>query len=170
MGGRWEGSQLQRMALRLGLTHPPAVLRAGEARARIQALWKQQPEITAKEVIARLGVRHLLGIARARKLLKDCRAAAAKRSSVQRKLGWRLDNWTAARIRISAIWKRHPELTASHVLEMLGPQQPLRLNWVRYVLGDCRQGVARCRHPERPVVASKPCSHGRGWLPADTKS
>jgi DNA invertase Pin-like site-specific DNA recombinase len=165
MGGRWQGSQLQRMAPRLGLVHPPAVLWHDMARARVQAIWKQHPEITGKQVIARLGLKHLLGIGRARALLKECRWAAAKRSPAHKKVGWWLDNRTAARIRICAVWKQHPELTARQVLEMLGPKQALRLNWVRDILSDCRRGTARRRHSRKELlVEHSPYGKGRGWL------
>jgi len=35
-------------------------------------------------------------------------------------MGWQVDGWTAARIRISAIWKRHPDFTAQRILAQLG--------------------------------------------------
>lgn len=153
MGGRWQGSQLQRMAPRLGLIHPLGSLRGEEARARVEAIRKQHPEITGRQVIARLGLKHLLGIGRARGLLKECQRAAAKRSPAYKKVGWWIDNRTAARIRIGAIWKRHPELTARRVLGMLGPKQALRLNWVRHILSDCRRGAARSRHSPKKRLA-----------------
>jgi len=82
MGGHWAEAQLQRMVRRLRPNHPPASLRLDVARARIQALWKQHPELTGKQVIVSLGFRHqhLVGIYRATQLLKECRLAAAKRS------------------------------------------------------------------------------------------
>jgi DNA invertase Pin-like site-specific DNA recombinase len=128
MGGRWGGVQLQRMARRLRLNHPPAVLHADAARARIQALWKEHPELTAKQVIARSGFGHLLGIQRARQWLKECRLAAAQGSRVHKRVDWRVDSRTAQRIHISAICKRHPEYTAKQVLKALG--QPVRIRWI----------------------------------------
>jgi len=101
--GAGRGVQLQRTARRLQLSHPLASLRRDAARARIQALWKKHPELTGKQVIASLGLRHqhLLGIYRARQLLRECRLAAAERSPVHRQAGWWPDRRTAIRIRIA---------------------------------------------------------------------
>jgi len=157
MGGSWAGSQLQRMARRLQLNHPPANLRGEVARARIQVLWKLHPEITGKQVIERLGLKdlHLLGIYRARNLLKECRLAAATRSPVHRKVGWWLDGRTSERIRISVICKRHPEYTAKQVLKVLGPGP--RIRWVNQVMNECWRSIRhRARQPN-------------GWTPARRK-
>ncbi len=145
MGGCWTGNQLQRMARRLQLLHPPASLRLDVARARIQALWTQNSELTGKQVIVRLGLRnqHLLGIYRAQHLLKECRLAAAKRSPVHTRVGWWLDSRTAVRIRISAICKRHPEYTAKHVLSILRPEHSVRLRWVNQVMNECWRALGR---------------------------
>lgn len=113
MGGIWQGSQLQRMAPRLGLNHPKGTLSSEAARAQVQAIWKKHPQVTGKQVIASLGLKHLLGIYRARQLLRECRLAAAKRNPMHKTVGWWLDCRTAERIRISAICKRHPEYTAN---------------------------------------------------------
>jgi DNA invertase Pin-like site-specific DNA recombinase len=151
MGGHWTGSQLQRMARRLGLNHPPASLRRDEIRARVQAIWKQHPELTGKHLIASLGLKrqHLLGIYRARKLLRECRLAAAKRSLVHRKVGWWLDGRTAVRIRISTICKRHPEFTARQVVEKLIPEHSVRLRWVRKIMNDCWRVSPTWRSPKQ---------------------
>src|SRR5882762_798297 len=133
MGGVWRGHQLQRMALRLGMHHPLARLRPDVARAKVHAIWKKHPEYTAKQLIASMGLEHPLGITRAEALLRECRTDAAKRSPTQKQLGWYLDQWTAARIRVSAIWKQHPEFTAKQVIEKLGPKQSVRVPWVQQV-------------------------------------
>lgn len=160
MGRSWTGSQLQRMARRLRLNHPPASLRRDVARARIQALWKQHPELTGKQVIASLGLRHqhLLGIYRARRFLRECRLAAAKRSPVHKNVGWWLDSRTAERIRISAICKRHPEYTAKQVLKILGPEHSVRLRWVNQVMNECWRALGR--HDPRQC---------NGWTPERRK-
>ena len=74
---------MQRMARRLRLDHSPASLRLDAARARVQALWKQHPELTGEQVIASLGLtqQHLLGIYRARQLLKECKAGGCQTQS-----------------------------------------------------------------------------------------
>lgn len=139
MGGHWQGTQLQRMAPRLGLNHPSGSLSREVARARVGAMWRQHPEVTGRQAIVSLGLKHLLGIGRARQLLKECRLAAAKRSAQHRKVGWWLDRWTATRIRIGAICKRHPEFTARQVIRKLGPEHSvqLKLKWVMQVMNEC---------------------------------
>jgi len=145
MGGRWQGTQLQRMAPRLGLDHPKGSLSREVARARVQAIWKQHPELTGKQVIASLGLKHrrLLGIYRARQLLRECRVAAAKRSPLHKKVGWWLDSRTTKRIRISAICKKHPKYTAKQVLKILGPEHSVRITWVNQVMNECWQALGR---------------------------
>jgi DNA invertase Pin-like site-specific DNA recombinase len=143
MGGRWTGHQLLRMGLRLGLHHPPGHLRREVVQARVRALWTEHPEFTAKQVIASLGLEHPLGFTRAWKLLRECRMAAAKRSSAQKQIGWQLDRRIAARIRISAIWKKHPEFTAREVIEKLGPGPFMTVKWVQQILKECWRASAR---------------------------
>ena len=135
-------------------------LRSDAARARIQALWKQHPELTGKQVIASLGLadKHLLGVYRARQLLRECQLAAAKRSPLHQKAGWRLDSRTAARIRIGAICKRHPHYTAKQVLKALGPQHSVRARWVNQVMNECWQPLGR--HGDRRC---------NGWTPERRK-
>jgi DNA invertase Pin-like site-specific DNA recombinase len=160
MGGSWRGVQLQRMARRLQLDHPAASLRGDVARSRIQALWRQRPGLTGSQVIATLGLKdqHLLGIYRARQLLKESRRATAERSAVHKKVGWWLDSRTSERIRISAIFKRHPEYTATQVLKALGAEHSARLRWVNQVMNECWPALGR--HGPRQC---------NGWTPARRK-
>jgi DNA invertase Pin-like site-specific DNA recombinase len=130
MGGRWGDHSLRNMAYRLGLRQPPARMPREVSRARVRAIWKQHPEFTAKQVLDSLGPEHPLGIRRVQELLRDCRLASAKDSQTRRQIGWRLDRRTAARVRVSAIWKRHPESTANQVVKNLGPEHSVRLRWV----------------------------------------
>jgi len=143
MGAPWTSQQVLRTALRLGLHHPPGRLSREVARARVHELWKQHPDFTAKQVVANFGLEHPLGIQRAWVYLKDCRMATAKHHAAYRQMGWYVDKWTAARIRITAIWKQHPEFTAKQVLEKLGPEQSLRLRCVQHILSDRRRSSAR---------------------------
>jgi hypothetical protein len=172
MGGRWSGIQLQRMARRLQLNHPSASLRLEAARARMQALWKQHPELTGKKAIVSLGLKdqHLLSVYRARQLLKECRLSAAKRSSVHEKAGWWLDRRTAQRIRISAICKRHPEYTAKEVLAALGPEPSVQIRWINKIMNECwralgRQGHRQCNGwtPERRIRQADMIRQHRPW-------
>jgi DNA invertase Pin-like site-specific DNA recombinase len=148
-GGRWSGQQLQKMACRLGLNHPLGSLKINAARAHIQAIWKQHPDLNAKRVIASPELRHVLGIYRARRLLTECRLAAAKRSPVHTQVGWRPDCRTHARIRVGQMWRRHQDFTARQIAERLGSQYSGRLEWVRHVIRECRRGYGlkprRCR-------------------------
>lgn len=99
-GQRWRGYALQRMVHRLGLDHPPGYLRDDVVQARVQSIWRDRPDCTRKQVVASLGLEHSLGIERAGAHLKKVRMDAAKRSSVQKIVGWRVDRWTATRIRV----------------------------------------------------------------------
>jgi DNA invertase Pin-like site-specific DNA recombinase len=142
-GAGWTGQQLQRMALRLGIHHPRGRLSHEVARAKVHAVWKEDPEVTGKQVIAILGPEHRLGISRAWQLLRDCRMAAAKRSRSHKQVRWFLDGRTAARIRVSAVWERHPEFTAKQVIDKLGPECSVRKRWVQQIMRDCWRASAR---------------------------
>jgi hypothetical protein len=141
-GGAWTGNQLQAMAIRLGIYHPLAFLPREVARARIRAVWEQHPEFSATQVAASARLEHPLGMCRTWKLLRECRVAAAKRSPVHNRVGWHLDKFTAARIRIGAIWKQHPEFTAKQIIAKLGPKYAVRLPWVQKVLKECWRASA----------------------------
>jgi DNA invertase Pin-like site-specific DNA recombinase len=136
-GGVWTGNQLQIMAIRLGIYHPLAFLPREVARARVRAIWEQHPEFSGRQVAASARLEHPLGICRTWKLLRECREAAAKHDPVHKQVGWHLDKFTAARIRVGAIWKRHPEFTAKQVIESLGPEHSVRVPWVQQVLKEC---------------------------------
>jgi hypothetical protein len=121
-GGVWAGNQLQIMAIRLGIHHPLAFLTREVARARVRAVWKEHPGFSARQVAASASLEHPLGICRTWKLLRECRVAAARRDPVHKQVGWHLDKFTAVRIRIGAILKRHPEFTAKQVIKKLGTE------------------------------------------------
>ncbi len=135
-GQRWRGHALQRMARRLGLHHPPGYLKDDVVRARVQAIWQQHPDCTARQVVASMGAEHPLGIRRAGIYLKKVRMAAAKRSPAQKLVGWHVDRWTDTRIRIGEILKRHPEFSGKQVIANLGPDYSVRLKWVWHVMSE----------------------------------
>jgi len=141
---RWRGHALQRMAHRLGLDHPLGYLKRDDVYARVQALWNEDPQCTPPQVVARFGAVHRLGLERAGVILKQVRAAAAKHSSLYRRAGWPMDRWTALRIRITTILKRHPEFTGRQVLATLRPRRRVRLIWVWLVMS---QYHAACHAP-----------------------
>lgn len=150
-GGVWTGNQFQIMAIRLGIYHPLAFLPREVARTRVRAIWEQHPEFSGRQVAASARLEHPLGICRTWKLLKECRVAAAKRDSVHKQVGWHLDKFTAARIRVGAIWKRHPDFTAKQVIEKLGPKYAVRLHWVQQVLRECWRATAKPSPRQRLV-------------------
>lgn len=154
LGGRWRGHHLQRMARRLAIEHPLARMPEGFARARVRALWQQQPNITAPQVVARMGTPHPLYDRRAYAFLKECQRDAAGRSAVHRRVGWRLDRRTAARIRVGELWRRQPELTAKQVVERLklGPELPLK--WVWHIMNQCWKAYAHPK-PHRRRIGRK---------------
>jgi DNA invertase Pin-like site-specific DNA recombinase len=150
-GSRWSGDRMSRMAIRLRLHHPPGHLRRQVVKDRVNAIWQEHPEFTAKQVIASLGPEYPLGSTRALQLLKECRTAAAKRSSAQKQIGWQLDCRTAARIRISAIWKKHPEFTARQIIYKLGPGPLVTVKWVRQILRECWCASAKLSPKQRRI-------------------
>jgi hypothetical protein len=93
-GQRWQGHALQRMARRLGLTHPLGYLPDDVVRARVKALWRQDPMCTPPQVVARFHGDHPLGLQRAGVVLKRIRIAAAQRYPIYRRIGWGADRWT----------------------------------------------------------------------------
>jgi DNA invertase Pin-like site-specific DNA recombinase len=166
-GGRWAGDQLMRMARRLGLHHPPGYLRQEVVRARVYAIWKEHPEFTGTQVRASVGLEHPLGFGRIYKLLREFRAPAARRSSSHKRIGWRVDNRTAKRIRISGILLRHPEFTGPQVLEKLGRDSSVRLKWVRHVMRQIRHGSPRVSPKKRRIGRRRYSSGPHAWGSSD---
>jgi hypothetical protein len=66
----------------------------------------------------------------------------AKKSPLQRRIGWRVDRWTDMRIRIGKILARNPDIIGREVMEKLGPDCP-RIQWVWYVMQQFRRGSAK---------------------------
>jgi hypothetical protein len=160
-GGRWQGYLLMQMAHRLGLAHPRGHLLRAEARARVRALWKRHPHYTVPQLIAASGPKYPLGTTRTEKLVRALRAAAAQRSAVHRRVGWPLDRCTAARIRIAACWKQHPQLTARQVIQTLGAGPFMNVPWVRKILRECGRTCGRPTRKER-LKGRRRYSRGRG--------
>jgi DNA invertase Pin-like site-specific DNA recombinase len=149
-GQSWRGHAIQRMARRLGLHHPLGYLKDDVVRARIQALWRENPECTVPQVIARMGLAHPVGITKAGVILNQIRRAAARRSAIHRKVDWPVDRWTMLRLRIAKILKRHPALTGKEVRQKLGSDCPVRLIWVWQVMSEHHWAAHRpCRQARR---------------------
>jgi len=145
MGGRWCDTSLKRMAGRLGLTLPPSKVPSDMARALVQAMWKQHPECTVKQVQATLERDHncIVGRCLIQRLLSEFRLTAARRSAVYRVAGWWLNYRTIDRIRIAAICKQHPEYSAKRVLKVLRPTYPMKVKWVNQIMNEYRQAQAK---------------------------
>jgi hypothetical protein len=86
---------------------------------------------------------HPLGIKRAGLHLKKLRMAATKRSPARHKVGWHVDRWTATRIRIGQILKRHPEFTGMQVMAKIGPESPVRVRWIWQVMSEYTRATGR---------------------------
>jgi DNA invertase Pin-like site-specific DNA recombinase len=142
MGRRWSGGSVLSMSARLGIHHPRGVLSNEVKQARVSAIWKEQPELTLELLRQRAGLVHPIGREYANRLLVSHRIAAARRSSVYRRIGWIIDCRTATRIRISKIVKRNPGLSAKQVIVALGPGPYRRYHWIRQVMEECRRGRA----------------------------
>ena len=142
MGGRWDSTNMANMACRLGLRERAAPVPLKLLRARVREVWKQHPDITAKQ-LRRTLPELPLGETRAWRLIRECRLAATKRSPTYKRVGWQLDQRTAARIQVSAIWKRHPEFTGKRVLQKLRLSHYVSLPWVQKVMRECWRASAR---------------------------
>src|SRR6266404_3052650 len=143
MGGRWSSMNVADVAVRLRLREKPIRVPREVLQERVDAIWKSRHDCTGQQVVEMLKPEHSICLARAWAFLRTCRGAAAQRSPAQRQMGWQLDRRTAARIRISAIWKRHPEFTAKQIIKNLGPKHSVRLPWVQKMLRECWQASDR---------------------------
>jgi DNA invertase Pin-like site-specific DNA recombinase len=142
MGGRWTASTLKRMGGLLGLDHPAGMVPTAAVRDRVRELWRENPEITSKQVRASARLAHPLGVDLAYRFLKECRSEAAKRSSVHKKRNWPIDCRTYTRIRIGEILKQRPKLKVLQVIEKLVPGRFRKIRWVELVMAECRSNAA----------------------------
>jgi DNA invertase Pin-like site-specific DNA recombinase len=153
-GGRWGTDTLGAMALRLGLSIRPSPMPRAVLRHHVSEIFRRHPEFSLRQVMAALGPERPGGITRVLRLLREFRRAAAKNSLQQKQIRWRIDHLTPARIRIGAIWQRHPEFTAKQVIKALGPRFPVRRHWVLGVLHDCWLAAAK-RSPEQRRIGRR---------------
>lgn len=142
-GARWTPANVGKMAQRLELRERQVRVPLEVLQARVLAVWKRYPEFTARQVIASLKPKYTLHLTRARMLLGNCRRTAYKRCLPQQHPRWWLDGKTVARIRIHAIWRRDPELTAKQVIRRLGPKHRTAELWVRKILSQCVRASVR---------------------------
>jgi len=142
MGGRWSSMNVADIAVRLKLREKPIRVPRNVLQKRVAAIWKAHSDCTGQQVVEMLKPQHPICIARAWTFLRNCREAAAKRSCTQQQMGWQLDRRTGARIRISEIWKRHPEFTGKQTIKGLESRHSLRNPWVQKVLRECWRASA----------------------------
>jgi len=143
MGGQWTSRNVADVAGRLQLREKRPRAPREVLQRRVDAIWKQHPGCIGRQVVEMLKPEHKIGRTRACRFLTKSREAAAKRSASHRLVGWRLDGRTAARIRISAIWKKHPKYTATQVIRRLGPKCVLRVDFVQRVMRECWRATVR---------------------------
>jgi len=138
---RWCHGTVLNMASRLGLPLPtPRRVRREILQAHVLTLLEQHPDLTTPQLVAAVQPKYPIGGGLASDLLRHFRRSIAGRSKAQKRLGWRLDRRTAARVRIFAIWNRHREYTAKQVMRTLWPDgRSVKEGWVRDVLSDCRR-------------------------------
>ncbi len=160
MGGRWSSTTVGLMASRLGLPFPPSPLPAAVLRLRVSEIYRQHPEFTARQVVSSLGAERP-GYTRVWRTLRECRRTGAKNCAAQRQMRWQLDGRTAARVRVSAIWKQQPEITARQVIEKLGPKHFVRVPWVQKILRECWRAAAK-RSPEQRRIGRRIYASLRG--------
>ena len=151
MGGRWWPAYLKNTARRLGLNHPLTRMPEEFARARVRSLWEQRPTITGDQVVAAMGAAHSLDIGRARGFLKECRRGAARRSQMHNRVGWILGRTTVTRIRVSEMWNRHRDYTASQIMEKLALGPDVQERSVLRILTDCRKAIERSKVKRRRI-------------------
>lgn len=150
-GGRWSSMNVADIAVRLRLREKPIRVPRTVLQARVHAIWKSQPDCTGRQVVELLKPQYSICVARAWAFLRNCREAAVKRNPTQRQTRWQLDRLTVARMRISAIWKRHPEFTARQVIAKLGPVRSVRIPWVQKILRECWRASTRRRAERRRI-------------------
>jgi hypothetical protein len=142
-GGRWSSMNVADIAVRLKLREKSIRVPREVLQERVDAIWKAHPDCTGQQVLEALKPEHTMCLARAWGFLRNCRRSAAQRSAVQRQMGWRIDHRTATRIRISSIWKRHPEFTAQQAIKQLGPRHSVSVQFVQQVMRECWRAAAK---------------------------
>jgi hypothetical protein len=146
-GADWTRDSLAIMACRLGLRQRQSPVPLRVLQARVGEVLKHHPDITTKQLRQRLTAEYRLSPRRAGVLVRSYRQATAGRSRMQKLIGWPVDRHTAARLRIAAIWRRHPKFTARQVTkrvrDQLGPEHTVAVEWVSSILKDCWRGCTK---------------------------
>ena len=150
-GGRWGWETVLNMAVRLKLRDKPVRVTRNILQDAVHAIWKRHPGCTVADVRRIMGPNLPVGDTRALVYLRNSQKTAARRSPIHQLVRWQIDRRTAARTKIGAIWKRHPEFTARQVMTKLGPEHPVPLQWVQKVLRECWRASARHSAEEKRI-------------------
>ena len=159
LGGRWSGVTVRRMATLLGLPAPPSRRVSREVVwAHALAVLRERPDLTTHQLMTVVKPDYPIGTPRALHIMQKFRRMIAARSAIQQRLRSPLDRRVATRVRIAAIWKRHPDYTAKQVIEVLGPVgHSVKEPWVQRILKRCwlvskRHSQAQLRNGRRRYI------------------
>jgi DNA invertase Pin-like site-specific DNA recombinase len=139
----WSGAQVQRMARRLKLDHPQSFFIADDALyAGVLKITSKSPLCTVDELVKHPHWSRPLGRGRVHKALRKYRSELVKSEPEYKRIGWQLDRWTEARIRVIRIKRKQPNLFAYAIYDQLIPNPGVTVHWVRqiiheYCLGSC---------------------------------
>ena len=174
-GKRWWGHSVLRMAPRLGLVNPP---RGAMERARFNGAhleWAlRQPgpygrrPISAMAAAAKLNERNILSPCGGRWFASTVRRMGKRLGFYDPLTGdcllarRGLRGTSTIRMRVSAIWKRHPEFTAREVIKNLGLEHSsVRVRWVQQIMNECWRAYGR-HSPEQWRIGRRVYSPWRG--------
>jgi DNA invertase Pin-like site-specific DNA recombinase len=153
-GGHWGWETVLNMAVRLKLRERPVRVSRQVLQEEVHAIWKRHPECTVADVQRMMSPKLPIGETRGLVYLRNSRKTAVLRSPIHQLAHWPLDRRTAARIKIAAIWRRHPEFSSMQVMKKLGPDHPVPLPWVQKVMRECRRASAGHIARAKPRVIS----------------
>jgi len=142
-GARWRGQTVRALSLRLGGPPRSAYMSTDVLTSQVYRACHEHPGWTARQLVASLNLDYPVGIIRGMAVAKRCHEIDARRSWAYRKIHWRADRRTLTRIRVSEIWKQHPDWCARQVIARLGPQHDVVVSWVQKILADCFQAYGR---------------------------
>ena len=110
---------------------------------RVRAILKQRPDITVMKMMKTLRREYPIRDSRACELMRSCRQEVFGRNRMQKRIGWQVDCRTAARLRIAAIWRRHPDFTVRQIAKQVRNElRPKHLKVLDYMLEHGEQDTA----------------------------
>jgi DNA invertase Pin-like site-specific DNA recombinase len=166
-GGQWGWETAMNMAVRLKLRERPVRVTRQGLQEKVHAIWTRHPACTVSDVRRMMSPDCPVGDTRALVYLRNSRQTAARRSRIHQRAHWPLDRHTAARVKIAAIWKHHPEFTGKQVILKLGPKHPAPVQWVQKILRECWRTSAQRSVEETRIGRRRPCKRRGGIHRAD---